>query len=94
MLALERFAERWDNKYSFINRTWRQHWQNLRTFFCYSDDIRQVINTTSAIDCRNSVIRMAVKKRKVFPSDDSARKVVYLALMDASRKLAIPIRSW
>ena len=42
----------------------------------------------------NSVIRKAVRKRKLFPSDDSARKVVYLAIVDASKKWTMPIRNW
>ena len=33
-------------------------------------------------------------KRKLFPSDDSTRKVVYLAIMDASKKWTMPIRNW
>ncbi|MFT7216132.1 MAG: putative transposase, partial [Paraglaciecola sp.] len=36
----------------------------------------------------------ALKKRKVFPSDDSAKKMVYLAIMDASKKWTMPIRKW
>ena len=42
----------------------------------------------------NSVIRKAVKKRKLFPSDDPARKVVYPAIMDAPKKRTMPIRNW
>ena len=94
LLALERFAERWDHKYPHISRTWRQHWHNLSTLFRYPDDIRKAIYTTNAIESLNSVIRKAVKKRKLFPSDDSARKVVYLAIMDASKKWTMPIRNW
>ena len=94
LLALERFAERWDHKYPHISRTWRQHWQNLSTLFRYPDDIRKAIYTTNAIESLNSVIRKAVSKRKLFPSDDSARKVVYLAIMDASKKWTMPIRNW
>jgi len=30
----------------------------------------------------------------VFPTDDSAKKVVYLAIMDASKKWTMPIRNW
>ncbi len=33
-------------------------------------------------------------RSKLFPSDDSARKVVYLAIMDASKKWTMPIRNW
>jgi len=41
-----------------------------------------------------SVIRQAIKKRKVFPTDDSVRKVIYLAIGDASKKWNMPIRNW
>jgi len=40
------------------------------------------------------VIRKATRKRKVFPTDDSAKKVIYLAVMDASKKWTMPIRNW
>jgi putative transposase len=53
-----------------------------------------VIYTTNAIESLNSVIRKVLKKRKVFPTDDSARKVVYLAVQDASKKWTMPIRNW
>ncbi len=61
--------------------------QNLNTFFGYPPDIRKAIYTTNAIESLNSVIRAAIKKRKVFPTDDSVRKVVYLAIKDASKKI-------
>merc|ERR1711935_862910 len=43
---------------------------------------------------RLGVIRKAIKKRKIFPSDDSARKMVYLAIKDASKKWSMPIQNW
>lgn len=49
-------------------------------------DIRKVIYTTNAIESLNSVIRHAIKKRKVFPTDDSVKKVVWLAIQAASQK--------
>jgi transposase-like protein len=94
LLALDRFGERWDEKYPTISRSWRTHWHNLNTLFRYPDDIRKAIYTTNAIESLNSVIRKAIKKRKLFPTDDSARKVVYLAIMDASKKWTMPIRNW
>jgi transposase-like protein len=94
LLALEQFAERWDDKYPQISKSWRNHWHNLNTLFKYPEDIRKAIYTTSAIKSLNSVIRKAVKKRKLFPSDDSAKKVVYLAIEQASKKWTMPIRNW
>jgi putative transposase len=92
--ALDEFADRWDEKYPHISRSWRNHWPNLSTLFRYPEDIRRAIYTTNAIESLNSVIRKAIKKRKLFPTDDSARKVVYLAIMDASKKWTMPIRNW
>lgn len=83
MLELERFSEIWDG-----------HWQNLNTLFSYPEDIRKAIYTTNAIESLNSVIRKAIKKRKIFPSDDAARKMVYLAIQDASKKWTMPIQNW
>lgn len=40
------------------------------------------------------MIRKDFKKRKLFLSDDTARNVVYLAVMDASKKWIMPIRNW
>ncbi|CAA0121020.1 Uncharacterised protein [Halioglobus japonicus] len=62
--------------------------------FSYPEDIRKAIYTTNAIESLNSVIRKAVKKRKLFPTDDSALKVIYLAIQQASKKWTMPIRNW
>lgn len=94
LLALDRFAERWDGKYPQISKSWRAHWPNLNTLFGYPDEIRRAIYTTNAIESLNSVIRKATKKRKIFPTDDSAMKVVYLAIQEASKKWTMPIRNW
>jgi len=40
------------------------------------------------------VIRKALKKRKLFPTDDSAKKVIYLAIQDASKNWTMPVRNW
>ncbi len=94
LLALDRFADRWDEKYPLISKSWRAHWQNLNTLFNYPADIRKAIYTTNAIESLNSVIRKAVKKRKLFPTDDAAMKVIYLAIQQASKRWTMPIRNW
>ncbi len=92
--ALADFSDKWDDKYPQISRSWKAHWENLNTLFQYPEDIRKAIYTTNAIESLNSVIRKATKKRKVFPTDDSAKKVVYLAIRQASEKWTMPIRNW
>ncbi len=93
-LELEQFAQKWDDKYPQISRSWKAHWPNLITLFDYPEDIRRVIYTTNAIESVNSVIRKAIKNRRLFPNDDSAIKVIYLAIQSTSRKWTMPIRNW
>ena len=91
---LAAFAETWDAKYPSISQSWQRHWPNLITLFDYPDDIRKVIYTTNAIESLNSVIRKAVKNRKVFPHDQAAMKFVYLAIEAAAKKWSMPVRDW
>lgn len=92
--ALDEFGEKWDDQYPQISKSWLANWANLNTFFSYPSDIRKAIYTTNAIESLNSVIRHATKKRKIFPSDDSVKKVVYLAIISASQKWTMPIHNW
>lgn len=91
---LTAFEATWGEKFPSIGKSWRRHWDNLIALFDYPDDIRRVIYTTNAIESLNSVIRKAIKLRKIFPSDDSALKVIYLAIERASSKWTMPVRDW
>ena len=91
---LTHFGEVWDTKYAAISKSWYEHWPNLITLFDYPDEIRKVIYTTNAIESLNSVIRKAIKNRKIFPHDNSALKVVWLAIQSASKKWTMPLHHW
>ena len=43
LLELERFAEKWDNQYPQIAKSWRANWDNLNTLFNYPEAIRKTI---------------------------------------------------
>jgi transposase-like protein len=92
--ALEEFAQKWDEKYPTISPSWRKNWERIIPLFAYPDEIRRVIYTTNAIESLGSVIRKAIRNRKIFPNDASALKVVYLAIQQASRKWTMPIHNW
>ncbi len=97
---LEAFAKQWDRQYPSISRSWRRHWVNLIAFFDYPDEIRKIIYTThtlwgtSAIESINSVIRKATDQRKLFPHDEAAMKVIYLAIENVFKKWSMPLRDW
>lgn len=92
--ALEEFSEKWDKKYPVISQSWRNNWEKLITIFDYPKEIRHIIYTTNAIESLNSVIRKAIKNRKIFPNDNSACKIIYLAIMSASKKWNMPLHQW
>lgn len=91
---LEEFAYKWDSSYLSISKSWRNHWANISTLFSFSPEIRKIIYTTNAIESLNMVIRKAIRNRRIFPNDEAAFKVVYLAIMAASKKWTMPIQNW
>nr|WP_281250591.1 transposase [Thioalkalivibrio denitrificans] len=49
--------------------------------------------TTNAIESLHSVTRKATKNRRVFPSDASAKKVLFLAVQSVSKRWTGPSRT-
>ena len=93
-LALDTFAETWDSQYPTISRQWRKQWEQLSGFFAYPKEIRKVIYTTNAIESVNSCLRKIIKHRRVFPHDEAAVKLIYLAMQNISKKWTMPIQNW
>ncbi len=94
LAELKAFAKRWDSRYPSIAKSWRTHWENIIPLFSYPLEIRKIIYTTNAIESLNSVIRKAIRNRRIFPNDASAFKLVFLAIQKASEKWTMPIRNW
>jgi putative transposase len=92
--ALEAFNAKWGEKYPTVYQSWRRHWANIIPLFEYPQAIRRVIYTTNAIESLNSVIRKAINNRRIFPSDKSAMKTIYLATVNAAKKWTMPLRDW
>ena len=92
--ALEAFAQAWDAKYPTIAKAWRAKWADIITLFDYPPAIRRAIYTTNAIESVNSVIRKFTRNRKIYPNEESALKIIYMAIREASRKWTMPIQHW
>jgi putative transposase len=92
--ALAKFAEVWGAKYPTIVKQWRLKWNDIITLFDFPPPIRKAIYTTNAIESVNSVIRKFTRNRKQYPNAESAIKLVYLAIHEASKRWTLPIRGW
>ena len=93
-LALEVFEEKWSQQYPYIAKSWYNNWDNLVIFLEYPSDIRKVIYTTNAIESLNSQFRKVTKNKRVFPSDESVFKTLFLTIDYITRKWTMPIRDW
>jgi putative transposase len=92
--ALEKFASVWGEKYPTIVKQWRAKWTDLITMFDFPAPIRKAIYTTNAIESVNSVIRKFTRNRKQYPNAESAVKLVYLAIHEASKRWTTPVVGW
>jgi putative transposase len=77
-LALDRFAESWEARYPASVAAWRNHWDELTTFFKYPVELRRMIYTTNAIESLHSQMRKNIANRKVFPNDEAVIKILFL----------------
>ena len=92
--ALDTFAANWDKKYPKISQSWRENWPNLSTYFKYPQEVRRLIYTTNAIEGFNRQLRKVTKSKSVFPTDDSLLKMLYLAMMDITKKWTGRRQDW
>lgn len=92
--ALDAFSAKWDDRFPTISKSWRANWVHLTPFFDYPPDLRKVIYTTNAIESINAQLRKVIKKKGAFPTQDSVRKVMYLAMTRASARWNRPVKDW
>lgn len=94
LTALDTCAEHWDKKYPKISQSWRENWPNLSTYFKYPQELRRLIYTTNAIEGFSRQLRKVTKAKSVFPTDDSLFKMLYLAMIDITKKWTGRRQDW
>lgn len=94
LYELDSFGEKWDGKYPKISESWRNSWAQLSTYFKYPKEVRTLIYTTNAIEGFNRQLRKVTKSKSVFPTDDSLFKMLYLAMIDITKKWSGRRRDW
>jgi len=94
LLELDNFEEKWKSKYPKIAMSWRKKWVNLSTYFKYPQEVRTLIYTTNTIEGFNRQLRKVTKNKSVFPTDDSLLKILYLAMMDITKKWIGRRKDW
>lgn len=92
--ALDDLEAEWGKKYPSSVASWRNNWPQLSAYFKYPAEIRKVIYTTNSIENYNRQLRKVTKNRTIFPTDDSLFKMLYLAMVDITKKWTGKAWNW
>jgi putative transposase len=93
-LNLLKLQENWEEKYPLAVRPWVNHWEKVKTFLKFPEEIRRIIYTTNAVESLHRQFRKVTKNRSVFPADESLFKLLFLTSAGLSDKWTMPIKGW
>jgi putative transposase len=88
------FKDKWGAQYPSCVKSWEENWDILSTFFAYPAEVRKIIYTTNIIEGLNRQFRQITKNKPSFTSDDSLRKMLYLASKKIVEHWTARCRNW
>src|SRR6266511_3413524 len=83
--SLASFEQVWGERYPMIGKTWRETWEHVIPFLAFPTDVRRVVYTTNTIEALHRQIRKTIKTRGHFPTEEAARKLIYLSIINAQK---------
>jgi putative transposase len=83
--ALAAFDRDWGERYPMITSSWREAWEHVIPFLAFPPDVRRVVYTTNTIEALHRQIRKTIKTRGHFPTEEAARKLIYLSITNAQK---------
>jgi len=90
---LQLLMERWPH-YTAALKSWVDNWENLSTYFKFSQQIRTLIYTTNAIEGFHRQIRKYTKTKGAFSSENALLKILFCAINNISSKWSAPLYNW
>ena len=76
-----------------IAKQWRRDWEHVIPFLALPQTLRHVVYTTNTIEAMHRQVRKAIKTRGSFPDEESATRLIYLAITRAETKWRA-VRNW
>ena len=89
-----KLSEKWGAKYPVVIESWERNWEELSTYFEYTEPIRRIIYTTNAVEGFHRQARKVTKTKGAFTSDMALLKLVYLSVKNIEKKWPSPIANW
>lgn len=93
-LSMDKFEEKWSNKYPLIVKSWRNNWHYLTRFFEYSKHMRRIMYTTNTIEGFNRQIRRVTKRKGAFPSEMALMKLLFMAQDEITKDWIVKPPYW
>lgn len=90
LAELESVKEKRGKKYPYAI----SNWEDVSSFFQFSNEIRRIMYTTNIIEGLNRQYRKVTKTKSVFPSDTSLEKMLYLASQNIMKNWTQRYRGW
>ena len=84
-LALDAFRAKYP-RHPVVADVWARSWQRVIPFFEFPEEIRRIVYTTNAVESLHMTLRKVTKNRGSFPTQESAIKLIYLAVHNVSKK--------
>ena len=83
---LKRFEVEWGERYPPAVAAWRNSWTHVTPFLALPGELRKAVYTTNTIEAMHRQVRKAIKTRGHFPDEQSATKLIYLAIHRAEAR--------
>ena len=91
---LLKLSEKWGAKYPVVIESWERNWEELSTYFEYTEPIRRIIYTTNAVEGFHRQVRKVTKTKGAFTNDMALLKLVYLSVKNIEKKWTSPLQNW
>lgn len=93
-VKLSEFAEKWEEKYPVVVKSWQANWYKLSSFFEFGKDIRRLMYTTNPIENVHRQMRKITKTKGSFSSDMALKKLIYLVIREINKATKGKVPGW
>ena len=93
-VKLTEFAEKWEEKYPVVVKSWQANWYKLSSFFEFGKDIRRLMYTTNPIENVHRQMRKITKTKGSFSSDMALKKLIYLVIREINKAAKGKVPGW
>lgn len=94
LAELDILDEKWSRKHCGISKFCKYNQVKRSLYFKYPEEVYRLIYTMNSIEGFNYQLWKVTKSKMVFPTDDSLLKMLYLAMIDITKKWTGHRQDW